>query len=73
MVELKDCQYEGYYTFAYPTEDSFPISLIAFIEMLIEDEEFWRMIHSQSLERRKAQEEFDEKWPNGRPEDWMYL
>ncbi len=73
MVELKDCQYEGYYTFADPTEDCFPISLIAFIEMLIEDEEIWRMIHSQSLERRKALDEFDKKWPNGRPEDWMYL
>lgn len=73
MTELKGHQYEEYYTCAYPTEDSFPNSLIALIEMFVDDEEVWRMIHIQSLEREKAQEEFDKKWPNGRPEDWMYL
>ncbi|MDE0954379.1 MAG: hypothetical protein OR994_06860 [Candidatus Poseidoniales archaeon] len=73
MTELKEYQYEGYYTFAYATEGTFPISLIALFEMLIEDEEVWRTIHVQFLEREKAKQEFDEKWPNGRPEDWMYL
>ena len=73
ITELKDYQYEGCYTFVYPSEDTFPLSLFALIEMLIDDEEVWRIIHNQDLERKKAQEEFNEKWPGGRPDDWMYL
>jgi hypothetical protein len=43
------------------------------MKLLIEDEEIWNILHKQEIARRKYNEEFDKKWPNGRPDDWMYL
>lgn len=70
-LELK--QYWGYSTCVFPSGDSFIESLLLLLKLLLEDEEIWNLLHIQEFARRKALEEFDRKWPNGRPEDWMYL
>lgn len=70
-LELK--QYWGYSTCVFPSGDSFIESLLLLLKLLLEDEEIWNLLHLQEFARRKALEEFDRKWPNGRPEDWMYL
>jgi hypothetical protein len=70
-LELK--QYEGSSTCILPSGDSFIGSITLLIKLLIEDEDIWNILHKQEIARRKSKEEFDKKWPNGRPEDWMYL
>ena len=70
-LELK--QYYGYSTCVFPSGDSFIESLSLLLKLLLEDEEIWNLLHQQEFDRRKFNEEFDRKWPNGRPEDWMYL
>ncbi|MDE0954551.1 MAG: hypothetical protein OR994_07725 [Candidatus Poseidoniales archaeon] len=70
-LELK--QYEGWSTFVNPSGDTFPESLLILIELLIADNNIWEILHQQELDRRKANEEWNKKWPNGRPDDWMYL
>ena len=70
-LELK--QYEGSSTCILPSSDSFIGSITLLIKLLIEDEDIWNILHKQEIARRKSKEEFDKKWPNGRPEDWMYL
>ncbi len=70
-LELK--QYEGSSTCILPSGDSFIESITLLMKLLIEDEEIWNILHKQEIARRKSKEEFDKKWPNGRPEDWMYL
>jgi hypothetical protein len=70
-LELK--QYWSYSTCVFPSGDSFIESLSLLLKLLLEDEEIWNLLHQQEFARRKSNEEFDRKWPNGRPEDWMYL
>ncbi|MBT3657634.1 MAG: hypothetical protein HN544_05510 [Euryarchaeota archaeon] len=70
-LELK--QFEAYSTCIFPSGDTFIQSLVLLCELLIEDEEIWNILHKQEVSRRKWNEEFDKKWPNGRPDDWMYL
>ena len=70
-LELKE--FESYSTCIFPSGDSFVESLTLLINQLLEDEEVWNILHQQELARRKFNEEFDKKWPNGRPDDWMYL
>ncbi|MDC0341440.1 hypothetical protein OAM96_05755, partial [Candidatus Poseidoniaceae archaeon] len=70
-LELK--QYEGYSTCVFPSGDSFIESLSLLLKLLLEDEEIWNLLHQQEIDRREFNEEFNRKWPNGRPEDWMYL
>ncbi len=66
-------QYEAWSTFVYPTEDTFPENLTKLINLMIDDLEIWSILHQHELNRRKANAEWNEKWPNGRPDDWMYL
>ena len=70
-LELK--QYEGWSTFVYPSKSTFPENLRDLIEMLIADYHIWEILHEQEVKRRKANDEWNKKWPNGRPDDWMYL
>ena len=70
-LELK--QYEGWSTFVYPSKSTFPENLSELIELLIGDLHIWEILHEQEVKRRKANEEWNKKWPNGRPDDWMYL
>ena len=70
-LELK--QYEAYSTYIYPTKDTLLDNLKYLFELLIEDFHIWEILHEQELNRRKLDEEWNKKWPNGRPDDWMYL
>ena len=70
-LDLK--QYEGYSTFIYPTKDTLVGNLKYLFDLLIEDYHIWEILHEQEVKRRKADEEWNKKWPNGRPDDWMYL
>ena len=70
-LELKE--YEAYSTHIFPSGDTFIESISLMINHLIEDEEIWNILHQQEVDRRKFNEEYDRKWPNGRPDDWMYL
>ena len=70
-LELK--QFESWSTFLNPTGETFPESLRNLIHLMIEDDSIWHMLHQQEIERREANEEWNRKWPNGRPDDWMYL
>jgi hypothetical protein len=71
MTKYKDMEYQDAHI--NPQGETFPESLLLMIKLLVEDEEVWNIIHQQELDRRKFAEEFEEKWPNGRPDDWMYL
>lgn len=73
MKELNLKQYEAWSTFIYPTKETFPENLTYLIELLIEDYHIWEILHDQEVKRRKELAEWNEKWPNGRPDDWMYL
>ena len=70
---LKLKQFETWSTHLYPEQDSFPNSLQSLIQVMIEDESIWQKLHAQELARRAELEEWNKKWPNGRPDDWMYL
>lgn len=70
-LELK--QYEAYSTYIYPIKDTLLDNLKYLFELLIEDFHIWEILHEQELNRRKLDEEWNKKWPNGRPDDWMYL
>lgn len=70
-LELK--QYEAYSTYIYPTKDTLLDNLKYLFELLIEDFHIWEILHEQEVNRRKLDEEWNKKWPNGRPDDWMYL
>ena len=70
-LELK--QFESWSTYLHPEQETFPKSLKWLIELMIEDESIWHLLHHQELERRAYLEEWNRKWPNGRPDDWMYL
>tara|TARA_X000000368_G_scaffold201209_1_gene158860 strand:+ start:264 stop:1034 length:771 start_codon:yes stop_codon:yes gene_type:complete len=70
-LELK--QFETWSTHLYPESDNFPNSLQSLIQIMIEDESIWLKLHAQELARRADLEEWNRKWPNGRPDDWMYL
>ena len=71
MTEYNDMEYQDAHI--NPQGDTFPESLLMMLELLVEDIEIWNIIHQQELERRKSAEEFEKKWPGGRPDDWMYL
>jgi hypothetical protein len=73
MTSLELKQYERDSTCVFPSGDSFIGSITLLLKLLIEDEEIWNILHKQEIARRKYNEEFDKKWPNGRPDDWMYL
>ena len=73
MKELNLKQYEAWSTFIYPNKETFPENLTYLIELLIEDYHIWEILHDQEVKRRKELAEWNEKWPNGRPDDWMYL
>ena len=66
-------QYESWSTFVYPSKETFPENLTDLIEMLIADYQIWEILHEHEVKRRQANAEWNEKWPNGRPDDWMYL
>ena len=70
-LELK--QYEACSTYIYPIKDTLLDNLKYLFELLIEDFHIWEILHEQELNRRKLDEEWNKKWPNGRPDDWMYL
>ena len=70
-LELKE--YEAYSTHIFPSGDTFIESISLMINQLLEDEDIWDILHQQEVDRRKFNEEYDRKWPNGRPDDWMYL
>lgn len=70
-LELK--QFEAYSTYIYPIKDTLLDNLKYLFELLIEDFHIWEILHEQELNRRKLDEEWNKKWPNGRPDDWMYL
>jgi hypothetical protein len=70
-LEVK--QFEHWSTHLYAEQASFPNSLQALIQIMIEDESIWLKLHAQELARRVELEEWNRKWPNGRPDDWMYL
>ena len=71
MTKYKDMEFQDAHI--NPQGETFPESLLLMIKLLVEDEEVWNIINQQELDRRKFAEEFEEKWPNGRPDDWMYL
>ena len=73
MTNLELKEYEAYSTHIFPSSDTFIESISMMIDILIDDEEIWNILHKQEVDRRKFNEEFDKKWPNGRPDDWMYL
>lgn len=73
MTELQLKEFESYSTCIFPSGDTFIQSLTLLIDLLLEDEEIWNILHQKEVDRRKFNEEFDKKWPNGRPDDWMYL
>jgi hypothetical protein len=73
MADLELKQYESYSTCIYPSSGIFIESLTLLLNLLFDDKEVWKLLHQQEFERRKSNEEFDKKWPNGRPDDWMYL
>lgn len=73
MTELELKEFESYSTCIFPSGDTFIHSLTILIDLLLEDEEIWNILHQKEVDRRKFNEEFDKKWPNGRPDDWMYL
>ena len=70
---LQLSQYEAWSTFIYPTKEYFPQNLRYLMDLLIEDYQIWEILHDQEVKRRKELAEWNEKWPNGRPDDWMYL
>ncbi len=73
MSGLKLKKFEAYSSCIFPSSDSFIGSLIQLTNLLIQDEEVWTMLHKQEIDRREFNDGFDKKWPNGRPDDWMYL
>lgn len=70
-IELK--QYESWSTYIQGTQQYFPDSLLNMLKLCIEDYQIWIQLHEHEKDRRKFNEEWNEKWPNGRPDDWMYL
>ena len=70
-IELK--QYESWSTYIQGTEQYFPDSLLNMLKLCTEDYQIWIQLHEHEKDRRKFNEEWNEKWPNGRPDDWMYL
>ena len=70
-LELKE--FEAYSTCIFPSDDTFIQSLTLLCDLLIDDFEIWNSLHQNEVNRRKLNEEFDKKWPNGLPDDWMYL
>lgn len=73
MTELELREFESYSTCIFPSGDTFLHSLTILIGLLLEDHEIWNILHQKEVDRRKFNEEFNKKWPNGRPDDWMYL
>jgi hypothetical protein len=57
----------------YPRDTPFPLAIRHAILSMIEDDGIWKESYESYQKNMEWIRVFDERWPMGRPEDWMYL